>query len=216
MDSTIIDILTNGTRTDIKLVNEDDLRSDNPENFTATIKNINGVHSLFPGQIIYLGYYEGMGTVVELVSDKEILRYMNLNPVTVCTGDLIKDRNFLGIANKNHGLQFEYCTEWQGESNMPVRINRGDKIVTYFKQNPMDILDGIYVPMYHVNPTNKYISPFDTVSLNEEQFYEFNDFTVRKPEVAENNDIQPFDWINMTPEMNEETSNGRGPDEEDY
>ena len=152
-----------------KLVNEIDLNSDNPSNFTATISGIHNVYSLFPGTVLFLGYYKNMGTITIAVSNHEIIRYLNMKDIQSWSYSSIKRGQYLGQAYSRSGLQFEYCTQWKGESKYPVRVNNN----IYFKQNPIDILNGIYVPTKEVDIQNGVTRPKQKVKFNEDQLLEW-------------------------------------------
>lgn len=190
MDSLILEILTGQQKSRAKLVNEDDLKSSKPSNFTATIKDITEVYAILPGEVLYVGYYEGMGTLSVLVSDKELVRYLNLTDIQVIPGQSFKKGTYLGIADKRYGLQFEYCSQWQGQSKMPVRLNN----ITYFKQNPIEVLEGLYVPEYHQHVTQGYVMPDDVVEMTDAQKAEFSSNMFATPAVYN----EPADFKGIT------------------
>lgn len=206
MDSLVLETLTGEQKSKAKLINEDNLKSSKPSSFTATIKDITKVHAIFPGRVLYIGYYEGMGTVTILVSDKEIVRYLNITNIQVPIGNIIKKNTYLGDADKKYGLQFEYCSEWQGASKMPVRLNNA----TYFKQNPIEIFEGLYVPEYVIVPEQGYVDPDTTSELTPEQKNEFGDYMFAIPKIDNSNPHNmPLLTMETMPEsMFLETSNG--------
>ncbi len=66
-----------------------------------------------------------------------ILRYCNLNSVDVKTGQYIHPSDKVGDTSYGRG-QFEYATQFQCDSNWPVRIEE----YTYYKHDPLDVLTG--------------------------------------------------------------------------
>ena len=167
MSSSILKSLS-GTDKSI-LTNESDLRKSNPSSFTATISGVNKVYNLFPGTVLFLGFYKGMGTVTIAVSNHEIVRYLNLKDIKTWSFASVNKGELIGEAYSLSGLQFEYCTQWKGESKYPVRISNS----IYFKQNPIDILDGKYTPVKEVDLVNGSIRVKDKVKFTQDQLLEW-------------------------------------------
>ena len=163
MDQTIKQTLTGNTT--CKLNNEKDLLSQNPQSYTATISGVNKVYSLFPGTVLFLGFYKGVGTLSVAVSNHEIVRYLNLTEIQEWSNSKVETGTYLGTANSRTGLQIEYCTQWKGESKYPVRINTD----LYFKQNPIDILNGIYTPTNETDIRKGITRPNDIVTFTDDQ-----------------------------------------------
>lgn len=155
--------------TTCKLKNETDLKKTNPSSFTATISGVDKVYSLFPGTVLFLGYYKGMGTLTVAVSNHEIVRYLNLNQIQDWTFAELKKGDYIGTAYKQSGLQFEYATQWKGESPYPVRVKNN----LFFKQNPIDILEGKYTPTREVDIQPGITLPRDKVEFTEDQLKEW-------------------------------------------
>ena len=166
MDSAVAKLLTG---TNCKLVNETDLKSKNPVSFTATISGASKVYHLFPGTVLFLGYYKKMGTVTVAVSNHEIVRYLNLKDIQGWNNSEVTQGQLVGEAYSVPGLQFEYCTQWKGDSIYPVRVN--NKL--YFKQNPIDILNGTYVPQNQITTQNGVVRMSTTVPFTQAQALEF-------------------------------------------
>lgn len=198
MDSTTLEILFGTDK--VQLTNEKDLVSKRPSTFIAYFKGADKVFNLFTGKVIYIGCYKGMSTLSVSVSDGEIMRYLNLHNIQVVTGDIINPKKFLGEADSKNGFQLEYCSQWQAESVMPVRINNR----TFFKQNPMNILNGQYKPTYNKQIVRGYTLPDDTVELTDAQKREFSGSNAVKIEqgVKQITSISEF-----TPAMIEEFTN---------
>jgi len=154
---------------DCKLINEKDLSSKNPTSFTATISGVNKVYNLFPGIVLFLGYFEKMGTVTIAVSNHEIIRYLNLKDIQGWNYVKVAKGDYIGQAYPNKPMQFEYCTQWKGDSPYPVRVN--NKL--YFKQNPIDILNGLYVPKGEIDVQSGVVRPNDKVIFTEAQLLEW-------------------------------------------
>lgn len=205
MDSYILKTLTGESDSKAYLANEDDLKSKKPENFIATIKNIDKVYSIYPGKILYIGVYKEMGTVSVQVSDFEVVRYLNLKNIQVINGSTISAGQYLGEASKQYGLQFEYCTQWQGESVFPVRLQN----VTTFKQNPIDLLEGKYTPEYNPPVTEGYTDPRDVQELTQPEIDELSNNMFDKPEI-DPDVFQIFDLKDIPPGGIFELTNGRG------
>ena len=140
MDHSVIAAL--GGRSDSKWLNESDMKGKNPTSYTALISNIINVYNLFPGSVLYFGTYQGSGTVNIAVSNHEILRYLYLSELAKWPGKELSVGDAIGTAGNKHNLGIEYCTQWRGDSKYPVRVLGR----TYYKQNPKDILDGLYTP----------------------------------------------------------------------
>lgn len=168
MDSTIAKALAGKNK--IVLANEKDLSSSKPSSFTASFLGVKEVYSLFPGEVLYVGIYKELGTLTILVSDFEIIRYLNISDIQVNKGDQVSTNRYLGVVNNKYGLQLEYCSQWQGSSVMPVRLNNR----TFFKQNPLDILNGKYKPDYHKEIERGYTFPDTTKELTVAQQLEFS------------------------------------------
>lgn len=141
MNQEIVNMLTLGES--CTLVNEENLRSKRPASFTALISGSSGVFTMYTGKVEYVGKYEGMYSYNILMNDHELFRYLYLDSVEAWgKGQELGPQVKLGVPRRNKPFGFEYCTQWQGTSSYPIRINNR----TYFLQNPIDILDGIYVP----------------------------------------------------------------------
>lgn len=96
------------------------------------------VYNLFHGQIVYIGASNGRAVVNVKCNPSEVLRYGNLKELTCAKSYYAEKGAQLGVADGF--VIFEYCTLWKGNSVYPVRINN----FTYYKQNPSDILNGLY------------------------------------------------------------------------
>lgn len=152
-----------------KLINESDLMSKRPTSFTAVISGVDEVYCLFPGTVEFIGSYKNDGTVTLLVTNHEIIRYLHLDDIPVIRNSLIETGAFLGKVPKRKNLEIEYCTQWRGESKYPIRLNTR----TYYKQNPMDLLNGLYAPPREYAIEDGINRPNDTVELEPEQLLEW-------------------------------------------
>ena len=152
-----------------ELDNEKDLRSNRPSSYIASISGVSEVYSLFPGQVLFLGYYRGKGTVYVAVSNHEIVRYMNLQKIEVWKGQSLQKGDLVGLVGNRSYLQFEYCTQWKGESVYPVRTDTK----LYYKQNPIDILDGKYVPTKEIDIRDGITRPNDKTTFTEDEKLEW-------------------------------------------
>lgn len=153
-----------GTKTSI-LTNEKELKSSKPSTFTASFSKAEKAFSLFPGKVMFIGQFKNTTTVNVAVSDHEIVRYMNLTDVQVKQGAQITKGRYLGSVINNKTLDVEYCSQWQGDSVRPVRIENR----TYFKQNPLDILEGMYVPQLTKDMMWGFNFSDDVIELTEDQ-----------------------------------------------
>ena len=181
-------ILTGGSNYNFN--NEKDLRSSRPSNYTATISGFTDVYNILPGTVLFLGYYKGNATVYLAVSKHEMIRYMNLKTFNVWKGQDVTKGEFIGTIG-NTPLQFEYCTVYKQESNYPVRF---DSDITYYKQNPIDILDGVYWP-YREEKVQKGIvrtnSPeYNFTSQQKHEWYSY----MRKYQYPSTSGQQPDYW----------------------
>ena len=86
-----------GTTT-CKLNNEDDLKKANPKTYTATISGAKKVYNLFPGTVLFLGYYRKMGTVTIAISNHEIIRYCNLENIQYWSNSSALKGQYIGTA----------------------------------------------------------------------------------------------------------------------
>ena len=167
MDSSILKTLSGATTG--KLNNEKDLNSSDPQSFIATFSGITDVYNLFPGRVAYLGYYNNSGSVYVQVSNHELVRYLNLDTIEIYKGNYLVTGEKIGSVKAKRHLQFEYCTQWKGESIYPVRYN--NKL--YFKQNPIDLLNGLYVPQEEITIASGITRPNDTVEFTDDQSLEW-------------------------------------------
>lgn len=139
MNKEIVERLTGKTTCTLK--NEAELTGDKPTSFTALITGVSGVFNLYRGKVLFVGSYDGIYSVNILVNDHELLRYCYLGEVeSLLAEDVVEAGRKLGKVAKNRTLGFEYCTQWQGNSNKTVRMCGR----LFFKQNPLDILNNLY------------------------------------------------------------------------
>ena len=97
------------------------------------------VYNVAHGQIVFIGEANGRAVVTVKCNPSEILRYGNLKEIN-CAINYFADKGAqIGIADEY--VEFEYCTLWKGQSNYPVRVGS----TTYYKQDPTEILEGLYV-----------------------------------------------------------------------
>ena len=140
MDNTIAATLASNGNCILK--NESNLSSKKPKDYTAILTGFTIVNNLFAGTVVYIGVYQGKGSVYVQVSSHEMIRYLNLQSIQVYKGTKLDKGAFLGTVSSKVGLGFEYCSQWKGDSIYPVRND--NKL--YYKQNPIDILNGKYQP----------------------------------------------------------------------
>ena len=127
------------------------------------------VYNVAHGQIVFIGAENGRAVVTVQCNPSEILRYGNLKELTCEKGYYAEIGAQLGTADKY--VDFEYCTLWQGESNYPVRV----KQFTYYKQDPTDILEGLYTVRKDGYQTQGYVQNINRVRFTEEQKAIFGD-----------------------------------------
>lgn len=163
MDSEVMNILSGGRK--YKLDNEKDLRKANPSTYTANISGVKEVYSILPGTVLFLGFYKGTGSLYISISKHEMVRYMNLDKIDVWKQSNVDKGTYLGVINSNKPLQFEYCTVYRDDSPYPVRY--WDR--TYYKQNPIDVLDGTYWPYKEITIEPGIIRPGNTFDFTEQQ-----------------------------------------------
>lgn len=180
MDSQVLNMLSGNSK--YKLDNEKDLRSNHPSSYTATISGFNNVFNILPGTVLFLGFYKGLGTVYLAVSKHEMIRYMNLKTIEVWKGQQLSTSELVGTTY-TAPLQFEYCTVYKDQSPYPIRF--ADR--TYYKQNPIDILDGKYWPykeIIHksgiVRPGNSYLFDADQDAEWYSYKYKIQGFEIKK------------------------------------
>lgn len=140
--------------TSCKLLNEKELLSKKTTSFTAIISGASEVFCLFPGEVEFVGTFNGMQSIDILINGHELIRYLNLDHADCRKGMVLTHGEYCGKVNKKRGLGFEYCTQWQGQSKYPVRLCGR----TFYKQNPIDILNGIYEPPQEIGITYAYTS----------------------------------------------------------
>ena len=125
------------------------------------------VYNLAYGQIVYIGQYEGHYLVDIKSNNNEVLRYCNLNYVNVQPASYIREGTKIGTAQKY--VHIEYVTSWRGDSVFPVRIND----LTYYKQDPQDVLDGVYTVVPTATLDYAAHDKLNPVEYTEEQKAEF-------------------------------------------
>lgn len=96
------------------------------------------VSSLYPGRVVYIGYDGTSYTINVRTNVNEVLRYGNIDSVLIRVGDDVMAGQEIGIVKESYLL--EYATTWRAESECPVRIAD----VTYYKQDPTEIVSGMY------------------------------------------------------------------------
>lgn len=168
MDSNVKQLLTGSTS--CKLDNEKDLSSDNPSTYTATISGAKSIYNLFPGRVLFLGYYKGMGTITIAVSDHELIRYLNMQDIRINVFQEVDTKTFLGTVYSQKKLQIEYCTQWKGDSIYPVHVNTD----LYYKQNPIDILNGKYIPQKEITIQDGITRPDVKVKFTQNELLEWS------------------------------------------
>ena len=177
MNGQIANTLTNNKH--YSFVNEINLSSNRPKDYTAILNGFTQVYNIFEGTVVYIGVYKGDGTIYVQVSNHELIRYLHLKNIQVYKGSHVDIGYYLGdIANKD-GLGFEYCTQWKGNSIYPVRYN--NKL--YYKQNPIDILSGNYNPISQVDITNGCILPHQKATFTEDELKEWGPTTIDDTDV---------------------------------
>lgn len=150
-----------------KVTNEANLKSDNPTSFTASISGVSGVFNLFLGEMEYIDRADGYFAVNIMPNPQEVIRYCNLTSVVNwAKGTSIGTEVKLGEVPNNKELGFEYCTQWQGTSKYPIRISGR----LFYKQNPKDLLDGLYVPPAQIAVVEDYTPANSEYEFTEEQF----------------------------------------------
>lgn len=169
MDSNVINTLTGSDK--CYLINENELLSDNPNSFTATINRAEKVYNLFPGKVLFLGVYKGMNTVSVKVSPYEVIRYLNLTDVKVWFNSELDIGDEIGSVYPKAKLQFEYCTSDPDTTIYPVRIDDD----TYYKQNPIGIFQGTLTPDTVNYNVQGLLRSTDKVLFTEEQKYEWGE-----------------------------------------
>lgn len=178
MGSTVLTTLSGGSNCNLN--NETDLRSASPTTYTATISGITNAYSIFPGKVLFLGFYKGTGTLYISISKHEMIRYMNLKTMEAWKGQDVEKGTLLGTVGKAP-LQFEYCTVYQQGSKYPVRFaNR-----TYYKQNPIDLLDGLYWPYKEITLRSGIVRPNSTYQFTEQQKREWYSSEYYTPEYGD-------------------------------
>lgn len=192
MNSEIMQTLT-GTTTCV-WSNEKDLKSTKPTTVTAVITEANKVYSLFPGTVIYVGTYNNVGSILIAVSNHEVLRYLNVLDIQVWVGTDVEEGQLLGTVKPHKGLKLEYGTTWQGNSNQPIR--NGNSL--FYKQNPKDILDGLYIPPREEDVVYAYTRPDDTVDFTEEEWEEWGGEEYIEEEEAIPLEASPLWMLNPT------------------
>ena len=94
--------------------------------------------SIAAGKVLYIGKSDRYYVVNIQCNSSECIRYGHLLSINVKANDDVKEGQLIGQADKF--VLFEYCTVAKGSSKYPVRIYTK----TYFKQNPMKILESKY------------------------------------------------------------------------
>lgn len=133
----------------------------------ATIKSARvscqNVYNIAPGEIVDIEASDGRAFVNVKCNPSEVLRYGNLKEVNCKKSYEASIGAQLGVADDY--VIFEYCTAWQGQSVYPVRINN----MTYYKQDPSDVLDGSYTVRKDGAQQQGYVVNRNRVTFNDEQ-----------------------------------------------
>lgn len=106
------------------------------------------VYSICPGKVISVGCSDQQRYVVTvLVNDNQMIRYANIESVSVKEGQQVSFYDAIGDAHTF--VRLEYCTLDKGDSMWPVRV----KSITMYKQDPMRLVlgqDKLNVPVNNV------------------------------------------------------------------
>lgn len=118
------------------------VRSYNPESINTSNVEIDSrkAYTLFPGVITYIGVANGRYVVSVQTNQDEVIRYGNISTLAskICASYRIDEGKLIGSSNGN--IVIEYCTTWSSGNNYSVHINGR----TYYKQNPVDIIEDVY------------------------------------------------------------------------
>jgi len=152
------------------LLNERELNSSKVTSFTASFLGVNEVFCLFPGSAIFVGSFDGAESVNILVNKHELIRYTNLAVAPVVRDSQVPKGQKIGEVSPRKRFGFEYCTQWQGDSKYPVRFCGR----LFFKQNPKDILNGIYVPPRDIELIEDFVPYYTDVEFTSEQAGEWD------------------------------------------
>lgn len=178
MDNSVKNIITG--QTSCVLTNEKDLSNLNPTSFTAMISGVNEVHCLFAGTVEFIGMKDGLWAITMYLNTAEIIRYGNLKEAYRNKGDALLPGELIGVASNLKGLTIEYCSIWRGNSKYPIRI--GNR--TFYKQNPIDILNGVYTPPRDMLVSRKYTRPQkDKIEFTDEELTEWTALTPKYEEI---------------------------------
>ncbi len=168
------------------LVNERELKSAKPTSFTAIISGVDEVFCLYPGIVEFIGSVGGKQSVSVLVNNHEMIRYLNLRSTSdyLIRGEQIFAGDTLGVPYRRGILHLEYCTQWKGDSNYPIRMCGRQ----FFKQNPIELLDKIYIPPEDLTVLETFTPEGEEYEFDEEQLsewsppiqYTYNEFTNNK------------------------------------
>lgn len=134
-------------------------------NDTAQIQHSGRIYPVADGHVLFVGTTKGIYWVTIQHDSGECTRY-GLSTCNVAANDYVKSTSVIGTVKKY--VYFEYCTEWQGESLLPVRIYKK----TYYKQSPNDILNGLYSISSYVYKDDN-ISGGTIIKLTDAQKKEF-------------------------------------------
>lgn len=124
--------------------------------------------SIVSGKVLFIGKTDRYYIVTIQCNSSECVRYGHLLSVDVKLNDEVTEGKVIGQADKF--VLFEYCTVAKGDSKFPVRIYSK----TYFKQNPMNLLDSKYEVI--TTPNLDFVSKSGKViKLSTAQQLEFGD-----------------------------------------
>ncbi len=121
------------------------------------------VYNIAKGEIVDIEASGERAVINVKCNPSEVLRYGNLVEVNCAKTNNAEIGAHLGKADKY--VIFEYCTAWQGQSVYPVRING----MTYYKQNPTDVLNGSYTVRADGAQEQGYVLNRNRVRFTDEQ-----------------------------------------------
>ena len=130
----------------------------------------NDVYSVSDGKVIFQGKFENNTISVAVqINNSQVLIYGNLIDTELRPGMSVSTYDLIG--HTADYVKFEYCTSAQSNSKWPFRPNEN----TYFKQDPMQVLEGRVILTNYKSKTYEYATEYvDEIPTEDEQIKEFS------------------------------------------
>ena len=141
------------------------------------------VYAIAKGEVVDIEASSGRAVINIKCNPSEILRYGNLTEIYCNKTNIASIGGHIGKTTDY--VIFEYCTAWQGRSVYPVRVNG----ITYYKQDPTEILNGIYTVRPDGAQEQAIVLNRDRVRFNDNQKRLFGENVLDKNDAIRENQV---------------------------